>query len=44
MLKRDEWLQLARKLDWDYSYVSEKDVFPEEISGRPWLPHSEWQH
>jgi toluene monooxygenase system protein A len=43
MLKRDEWLQLARKLDWEYSYVSEKDVFPEEISGRPWLPHSEWQ-
>lgn len=43
MLKRHEWLQLARKLDWDYSYVSEKDVFPEEISGRPWLPHSEWQ-
>ena len=43
MLKRDEWLQLARKLDWEYSYVSEKDVFPEEISGRPWLPHSEWE-
>jgi len=44
MLKRDEWLQLARKLDWDYSYVSEKDVFPEEIAGHPWLPHSEWQN
>ena len=43
MLPRDEWLHLARKLDWDYSYVSEKDVFPEEISGRPWLPHSVWQ-
>jgi len=40
MLKRDEWLRLARKLDWEYSYVSEKDVFPEEISGRLWLPHS----
>ena len=43
MLKREEWLPLARKLDWDYSYVSEADVFPEEISGRPWLPHSEWK-
>ena len=43
MLKREEWLHLARKLDWNYSYVSEKEVFPEEVSGRPWLPHAEWQ-
>jgi toluene monooxygenase system protein A len=34
---------LARKLDWEYSYVSEKDVFPELISGHPWLPHAAWQ-
>ena len=43
MLKRDDWLDLARKLDWEYSYVSEREVFPEEVSGRPWLPHAEWQ-
>src|SRR5262249_30753316 len=43
MLMRDEWLSFARKLDWDYSYVSEKDVFPEIVSGRPWLPHAAWQ-
>jgi toluene monooxygenase system protein A len=43
MLKREEWLDLARKLDWDYSYVDPKEVFPEAISGRPWLPHSEWK-
>ena len=43
MLSRDEWLPLARKLDWDYSYVREEEVFPEVISGQPWLPHSEWQ-
>src|SRR5205823_4598016 len=43
MLSREEWLPLARKLDWDYSYVREDEVFPEVISGRPWLPHSEWQ-
>ncbi len=42
MLKRDDWLDLARKLDWDLSYVSEKDAFPEVQSGRPWLPHAEW--
>jgi toluene monooxygenase system protein A len=43
-LKRNDWLDLARKLDWEYSYVREKDVFPEVISGRPWLPHSKWAH
>ena len=43
MLKRDEWLDLARKLDWDYSYVDEKEVFPEVPSGRPWLPQAVWR-
>jgi len=43
MLKRDEWLGLARKLEWDFSYVREEDVFPEAVSGRPWLPQSEWR-
>ena len=43
-LNRDDWIDLARKLDWDYSYVREEDVFPEILSGRPWLPHAEWQH
>ncbi|HLY11848.1 MAG TPA: YHS domain-containing protein [Planctomycetota bacterium] len=43
MLKRDQWLDLARKLDWDFTYVDAREVYPEEISGRPWLPHSEWK-
>jgi toluene monooxygenase system protein A len=43
MLRREEWLHLARKLDWDYSYVAEEEVFPPVISGLPWLPHSEWR-
>jgi len=42
MRKRDEWLDLARKLDWDFTYVTEKDVYPEAMSGRPWLPHAKW--
>ena len=42
VLKRDDWLDLARKLDWELSYVSEKDAFPEVQSGRPWLPQAEW--
>src|SRR5688572_17390021 len=44
MPKLEDWLPLARKLDWEYSYVSESDVFPAVVSGRPWLPHREWQH
>jgi toluene monooxygenase system protein A len=43
MLNREEWLHLAHKLDWQYSYAREEDIFPEVISGRPYLPHSEWQ-
>jgi toluene monooxygenase system protein A len=42
MLKRSQWLDGARKLDWSYSYVREEDVFPEATSGRPWLSHAEW--
>jgi hypothetical protein len=41
-MKRGEWLHLARKLDWDFSYVREQDVFPLEVSGRPRLPHEAW--
>ena len=43
MLAREEWLALARKLDRNYSYVREEEVFPQVISGRPWLLHSEWK-
>ncbi|HEY3493537.1 MAG TPA: YHS domain-containing protein [Polyangiaceae bacterium] len=42
MLGRDEWLDLARKLDWKFSYVSERDVYPEDVSGRPWLEQDAW--
>jgi toluene monooxygenase system protein A len=42
MLERDAWLDLARQLDWELSYVSEAEAFPAELSGRPWLPHAAW--
>jgi toluene monooxygenase system protein A len=42
LLKRDDWLDLARKLDWNYKYVSEQDVFPALASGTPWLSHEQW--
>jgi toluene monooxygenase system protein A len=41
-MKRDEWLDLARKLDWDFTYVREEEVFPPEVSGRPWLSREAW--
>ncbi len=44
MLERDQWLPLARKLDWKFSYVSDEDVYPQLMSGTPWLPTSEWAH
>src|SRR5713101_8177081 len=44
MLPREEWLDLARKLDWEWSYVAESEVFPEALSGKPWLTHAQWQH
>ncbi len=43
MLKRGEWLDRSRKLDWDFSYVTEEEVFPELMSGRPWLPRRDWR-
>jgi toluene monooxygenase system protein A len=43
MLPREEWLDVCRKLDWHYSYVTERDVFPEPVSGTPWLPHAQWK-
>jgi toluene monooxygenase system protein A len=42
VLPREEWLDLARKLDWEFSYVREQDVYPEAVSGGPWLPHAAW--
>ena len=37
------WLDLARKVDWTLSYVDEREAFPPEMSGSPWLPAAAWQ-
>jgi hypothetical protein len=34
-MKRDEWLDLARKVDWELSSVREDEAFPKIVSGRP---------
>jgi toluene monooxygenase system protein A len=41
--RREDWLALARKLDWEFSYVEEREVFPPVASGEPWLPHDAWR-
>jgi toluene monooxygenase system protein A len=43
MLKRDEWLDLARKVDWELSYVTEQEAFPAVAAGEPWLPGAAWR-
>jgi toluene monooxygenase system protein A len=43
LLEREAWLDLARKLDWNFSYVQPEEVYPLEVSGRPWLPSDRWR-
>lgn len=42
---RTEWLHFLRKLDWDFSYVKEEDVYPEVMSGTSLSAESweEWE-
>jgi toluene monooxygenase system protein A len=42
VIPRSEWLDEARKLDWEFGYVREDEVFPEVPAGSPWLSHAEW--
>jgi toluene monooxygenase system protein A len=37
-LKREEWFDVARDLDWTYSYVDEATIFPEWLSGLGKIP------
>jgi toluene monooxygenase system protein A len=42
VLGRDAWLDLARNLDWNFSYAREEEIFPAEMAGRPWLAGAQW--
>ena len=42
MPSREHWLDLARKVDWEYRYVEEHEIFPTDVSGSPWLDHAAW--
>lgn len=43
MKQPDAWLDLTRKLDWEFTYVDSKDAFPEPVAGVPWLASTEWR-
>ncbi|MGQ0617552.1 MAG: toluene monooxygenase [Acidimicrobiia bacterium] len=42
-LRRDDWLDVARKVDWNFKYAEEHDVYPDVMSGTPFLPHEAWK-
>src|SRR5690242_11565051 len=43
VLARDDWLDVARKVDWTYRYADEGAIYPEEVSGLPWLAQDAWR-
>ena len=42
-LKREEWYDLARDVDWTRTYVDEEAVFPEWLSGTGKVPKEAWK-
>jgi len=42
-MKREEWYNIARDVDWTRSYVDEEAVFPEWLSGSGKVPREAWQ-
>jgi toluene monooxygenase system protein A len=43
MLKREEWLDFGRNLDWELGSVREEDAFPPVLAGQPWLSRAAWE-
>ena len=43
LLKRSDWYDLARTTNWRPGYVSEQDLFPEEMTGAMGIPAEEWE-
>jgi toluene monooxygenase system protein A len=41
-LKREEWYDLARDVDWTRSYVDEEEVFPDWMCGSGKVPREAW--
>ncbi|RLA24506.1 MAG: toluene monooxygenase [Gammaproteobacteria bacterium] len=42
-LKREEWYDLTRATNWTPKYVTEEELFPEEMSGSRGIPAEVWE-
>lgn len=43
VLKREDWYDLARQTNWTPSYVTEAELFPDELSGSFGIPAAVWE-
>ena len=34
-LERSQWYDLSRDMNWSFKYVTEEEVFPEALFGKP---------
>lgn len=41
-LERSQWYDLTRDMNWTFTYVDEKDVFPEELSNSHGIAAEDW--
>lgn len=41
-LSRSDWYDLARDTNWTFRYVTEEEVFPEDLSGTHRVPAEAW--
>ena len=42
-MKREEWYDIARDVDWTLSYADEEAVFPEWMTGAGKIPREAWK-
>ncbi len=43
MLNREDWYDLARTTNWTPRYVTEDQLFPEQMSGSRGIPMAAWE-
>ena len=41
-LARSDWYDLTRDMNWDFSYATEEEVFPELLSNGFGVPAADW--
>jgi len=43
LMKREEWYELTRTTNWTPKFVTEDELFPEEMSGARGIPMENWE-